>query len=45
MQEIQGNLVDVIRDEYYPAKITFNRLIKRIEITKESKLCRKQFQS
>jgi len=35
MQEIQGNLVDVIRGKYYPAKITFNHLIERIEITKE----------
>ncbi len=35
MQEIQGNLVDVIREEYYPAKITFSHLIEQIEKTKE----------
>lgn len=35
MQEIQGNLVDVIRGGYYPARITFSHLIEQIEKTKE----------
>lgn len=35
MREIKGNLVDVVRGECYPAKISFGRRIKRIEITQE----------